>query len=63
MATTAKEEYEAELQRIRSCIQSLDNELVSHKFAFIKDPDNWGYVGDLRRIREALSETINDIKE
>lgn len=59
---TAKQTYQKHQEEIKSKIKALELALKNHAKKFSKNETNWGYVGDLGRIKELLSETNSFIK-
>ena len=54
--------YAAQRTEIARLLQKLDTELAAHAAEQARKPDHWGYVGDLTRIAELLSEAVGALQ-
>ena len=59
---TVKQTYQKHQEEIKSKIKALELALKNHAKQFSKNETNWGYVGDLGRIKEVLYEFDNFAK-
>ncbi len=55
---TAREAYEAKSLEVEALIMKLADQLAAHREEFAAHPTHWGYVGDLGRTAELLSQAI-----
>lgn len=53
------QEYQAEQNKARQALAEIQKLLAQHAKKQAKDQENWGYVGDIAQVVEAL----NQIKE
>lgn len=56
---TAVEAYTEADRKLKILISQLDTRVENHKKLFIKDPKNWGYVGDINHWVETLDNMLN----
>ena len=54
--------YAAQRAEIARLLQKIDTELAAHAAEQARKPDHWGYVGDLTRIAELLSEAVGALQ-
>lgn len=59
---TVKQTYQKHQDEIKSKIKALEVALKNHAKQFSKNETNWGYAGDLGRVKEVLSELDNFAK-
>jgi hypothetical protein len=55
---TAKEAYKKNQTEIKKSISAINKYLIKHSKKFEKQPNNWGFVGDLTYIKETLKNII-----
>jgi len=56
---TVKATYQKHQEEIKSKIKALELALKRHSKQFSENETNWGYVGDLGRVKEVISELDN----
>jgi hypothetical protein len=56
--TNCQKSYEAANAEIALLISAIQKNLGTHSAAAKAQPNNWGYVGDLARIREDLGNVL-----
>lgn len=61
LTATAASQYESRRREVDKLIKTLQTGLDKHEKKFAKDPDNWGYAGDLGRVEELLKEAVDFI--
>ena len=54
--------YATQRAEIARLLQKLDAHLETHAAEQERKPDHWGYVGDLTRIAELLSEAVGALQ-
>jgi len=59
---TVKEIYKAKRAEINQRLKKIDIALSKHAGKFKQNETNWGYIGDLGRVNEVLSELENFVK-
>lgn len=57
---TAREAYEAKSLEVEALIMRLADQLAAHRAEFLAQPTHWGFVGDLGRTAELLSQAIGE---
>lgn len=55
-------EYLKTLKDLNSQLENLKSKLKGHQKAQKKDPQNWGYVGDLKHLSTQLDEILAHLK-
>jgi hypothetical protein len=55
-------EYKLRMNQIKKSMKALQDKLKGHEKKQMKDPGNWGYLGDLENINKSLYELLDALR-